>query len=171
MHWLGDADARARLDAATTLLLPKSTDSTDALPAVTALAAPSVESAPPPPTILIVDDDPIQRLFLTATLVKNGYRVSQASDGRDALALLAAGAECSLVLTDLHMAEMDGDVLIRYLRVNPLTAALPIVLLTGSSRIDKESDLIEIGADDFIRKPVDPARLLARVRAALHRSA
>ena len=121
--------------------------------------------------ILVVDDDPIQRLLVRTTLERSGYRVSEATDGALALARLVGGEECSLLLTDLNMTEMDGDALIRQLRLNPRTAALPIVVLTGSAQDDRESELIEIGADDYIKKPVDPPRLLARVRAALRRVA
>ena len=54
---------------------------------------------------------------------------------------------------------------------DPRSAALPIVVLSGSAEDNRESELIDIGADDYIRKPVDPPRLLARVRAALRRVA
>jgi type II secretory ATPase GspE/PulE/Tfp pilus assembly ATPase PilB-like protein/CheY-like chemotaxis protein len=121
--------------------------------------------------ILVVDDDPVQRLLLTATLEKQGYRVSASTDGVGAMEWISAGEECALVLTDLHMPGMDGDVLIRTLRADPRTVALPIIVLTGSEQKDRESELIDVGADDYLRKPVDPTRLLARVRAVLRRSA
>jgi CheY-like chemotaxis protein len=122
------------------------------------------------PAIMIVDDDAVQRLLVKTTLEKSGYRVSEATDGKAAYERISAGEECALVLTDLHMTEMDGDALIIKLRAEPRTASLPIVVLTGSAQEDRESQLIEIGADDYIRKPVDPPRLLARVRAALRRA-
>lgn len=119
------------------------------------------------PAILVVDDDPVQRLLISATLKKHGFRVAQASDGAAAFDRLTRGEECALLLTDLHMPRMDGDELVRRLRASPLTAALPIVILTGSGGTERESQLTQFGADGFIRKPVDPARLLANVRAAL----
>jgi type II secretory ATPase GspE/PulE/Tfp pilus assembly ATPase PilB-like protein/CheY-like chemotaxis protein len=122
------------------------------------------------PAILIADDDPVQRLLVSATLEKNGFRVAQAEDGEEALRRLMGGEECSLLLTDLHMPKMNGDMLVRSLRADPRMATLPIVVLTGSEIADRESELIDIGADDYIRKPVDPPRLLARVRAALRRA-
>jgi putative two-component system response regulator len=66
---------------------------------------------------------------------------------------------------------VSGDAIIRRLRADPRTAALPIIVLTGSSETSRESELIELGADDYIRKPIEPALLVARVRAALRRAA
>jgi len=103
-------------------------------------------------------------------LEKTGFRVAQAEDGAAALKRISAGEECQLLLTDLDMPVMDGDMLIRRLRADPRTAALPIIVVTGSEQGDRESQLIEIGADDYIRKPVDPPRLVARVRGALRRA-
>jgi type II secretory ATPase GspE/PulE/Tfp pilus assembly ATPase PilB-like protein/CheY-like chemotaxis protein len=122
------------------------------------------------PTVFVVDDDAVQRLLLTKTLQNAGYRVAEAPDGADALRRLSAGEECGLVVTDLHMPQLDGDALLRHLRNDPRTAALPIIVLTGSDLADKESELIDLGADDYIRKPVDPPRFIARVRAALRRA-
>ena len=136
----------------------------------------AVIAEPPPvtvarPTIMVCDDDAVQRLFVSSTLEKGGFIVAQASDGAEALRRIMGGEECALLLTDLHMTELDGDELIKRLRADPRSAALPIVVLTGSAIDARESELIEIGADDYIKKPVDPPRLLARVRAALRRAA
>lgn len=122
------------------------------------------------PAILVVDDDPVQRLLVSATLQKCGYTVAQSADGADALRRIAGGEECALVITDLHMTEVDGDEVVRRLRADARTAALPVVVLTGSAESQRESELIEMGADDYIRKPVDPQLLVARVRAALRRA-
>jgi type IV pilus assembly protein PilB len=127
-------------------------------------------SAETQPTIFIAEDDPVQRLLVSTSLEKGGFRVAQASDGTEALRRISEGEECALLLTDLHMGEMNGDVLIRRLRENPKTAGLPIVVLTGSEEAEREAELIDAGADDYIRKPVDAARLLSRVRAALRRA-
>lgn len=120
--------------------------------------------------ILVVDDDPIQRLLVTTVLENSGFRVTQAENGEAALIHLGSGEECHLLVTDLDMPVMDGDMLIRKLRADPRTVALPIIVVTGSEQGDRESQLIEIGADDYIRKPVDPPRLVARVRGALRRA-
>ena len=84
---------------------------------------------------------------------------------------LAGGEQCSLVLTDVHMQEMDGDELVRRVRADPRCNTLPMIVITGSGDTDLEAQLIDAGADDYIRKPIDPTRMLARVRGALRRSA
>jgi DNA-binding response OmpR family regulator len=67
------------------------------------------------------------------------------------------------------MPSMSGhDVLMR-LRSNPATAALPVIVLTGSEAREDEAALMDAGADDYIKKPIDPARFVARVRAVLRR--
>ena len=64
---------------------------------------------------------------------------------------------------------MSGrDVLVR-LRANPATAALPVIVLTSSEARENEAALMDAGADDYIKKPIDPARFVARVRAVLRR--
>jgi CheY-like chemotaxis protein len=92
-------------------------------------------------------------------------------DGEEAHTRLLAGEKCSIILTDLHMARVDGDELLRRVRANPSMKDIPVIVLTGSSEADMEADLIDAGADDYIRKPIQSARLVARVRAALRRSA
>jgi len=129
------------------------------------------EAAKTGAAIFVVDDDPVQRLWITTMLTKSGFRVAEAEDGAAALKRIVAGEECQLLVTDLDMPVMDGDMLIRQLRADVRTVALPIIVVTGSEEGDREPQLIEIGADDYIRKPVDPPRLVARVRGALRRAA
>jgi len=123
------------------------------------------------PAILVVDDDPVQRLLMTSVLAKNGYQTIQETNGANALKRIASGEECALLLTDLQMPEMDGEALVRALRANARTAALPIIVVTGTDDEARESQLIDLGADDYLRKPVDATRLVARVKAALRRAA
>ncbi len=139
-------------------------------PAHTGGLTPVLELRKGSPAIFVVDDDPVQRLLISATLQKHGFRVAQAADGLAALDRLTGGEECALLLTDLHMPHMDGDELVRRLRANALTASLPIVILTGSVGAEHESELSHLGAQGFILKPVDPSQLLANVRAALPRA-
>jgi type IV pilus assembly protein PilB len=122
------------------------------------------------PTILIADDDPVMLQIINAALLKGGFRVAAVTDGASALRKIQAGEECALLVTDLHMPEMSGDELMRQLRSDPRTAAIPIVVLTGSDDANRESELIDAGADDYLRKPIEPARLLSRVKAVLRRA-
>ncbi|HEY4306488.1 MAG TPA: ATPase, T2SS/T4P/T4SS family [Gemmatimonadaceae bacterium] len=121
------------------------------------------------PQVLLVDDDPIIRRLACALLEKIPVKVSEADDGPVALAMIEAGNDFSLMILDLDMPSMAGhDVLVR-LRSNPATAAMPVIVLTGSEAREDEAALMDAGADDYIKKPIDPTRFVARVRAVLRR--
>jgi DNA-binding response OmpR family regulator len=87
-----------------------------------------------------------------------------------ALERLATGAPPSLVVLDLEMPRLDGREVLRRLRADVRTAGLPVIVLTGAEGGTAEVELMEAGADDYIRKPMDPPRFVARVRAALRRA-
>lgn len=116
--------------------------------------------------ILIVDDEPINRAVLQRRLRREGHRCREAIDGLEALEAIAQ-RQPDLVLLDIMMPRLDGFEVCRRLREDVATRALPIVMVTALS--DKESRVrgLEVGADDFISKPVDPTELVARVRSLL----
>lgn len=113
--------------------------------------------------ILIVDDQPHGRLALASLLEPEGYRLAYAADGPEAL-VEAARLRPDLVLLDVMMPGMDGFEVCRSLRANPLTAEMPLIMVTALD--DDESLLagIEAGADDFVTKPFNRAELRARIR-------
>ncbi len=122
-----------------------------------------------PSRVLIVEDEPDIRALVVHHLKREGYQVSAASNGEDALRQVQA-APPDLVLLDLMMPAMDGLEVCRRLRQDPATASLPIVMLTAKGdEVDRVLGL-EIGADDYVVKPFSPKELLARVRAVLRRS-
>jgi phosphate regulon transcriptional regulator PhoB len=119
--------------------------------------------------VLIVEDEPDIRALVVHHLKREGYQVSAASSGEEALRQVQA-APPDLVLLDLMMPAMDGLEVCRRLRQDPATAMLPIVMLTAKGdEVDRVVGL-EIGADDYVVKPFSPKELLARVRAVLRRS-
>ncbi len=123
------------------------------------------------PHILVVDDDGTTRSIARGLLERNlGCRVSEAADGGEALVRLARGDIFSLILLDLDMPTLGGREVLKSVRQSMVTAGLPVVVLTGTPDPDAEIELMEMGADDYLRKPLDPARLQARVRAALRRA-
>ena len=125
---------------------------------------------PLPPAILFADDDLMLRHLATTILESGGYRVRQARDGAEALAIIDSGDDIALVVTDLQMPGMGGMEVLHRLRGTMRTATLPVIVLTGSDEHDTEVRLMDAGADDYIRKPIDPPRFLARVKAALRRA-
>jgi type IV pilus assembly protein PilB len=128
-------------------------------------------SEPQQPLVLLVDDDHVSRTLARKVLEKSSFRVVEAGDGLAALAQLDAGPAPALMVVDLDMPEMGGREVLARVRQTVATAGLPVLVLTGSGTEEMEAELMEAGADDYIRKPLEPARFVARVRAALRRAA
>lgn len=115
--------------------------------------------------ILVVDDIPENVRLLEAVLVSRGYGVVSATNGTDALELVAS-EKPDLVLLDVVMPGMDGYAVCRQLRADDQTAVLPVIMVTSSIGPEK-TKAIEAGADDFIPKPFNHAELLVRVGSLL----
>ena len=119
--------------------------------------------------ILIVDDEPDLAELVSYNLKKEGFEVSSASDGEEALKKIRKG-NFNLVILDLMLPGIQGMELCRILRNDPKTKHLPIIMLTAKGEdVDKILGL-EMGADDYIAKPFSPRELVARVKAVLRRS-
>jgi len=119
--------------------------------------------------VLIVEDERDIRDLVLFHLEREGFQVSSASSGEEALRQVRH-ASPDLVLLDLMLPAMGGLEVCRKLRQDPATAALPIVMLTAKGdEVDRVLGL-ELGADDYIVKPFSPKELLARVRAVLRRA-
>ena len=118
--------------------------------------------------VLVVEDEPDIRDLLVFHLRREGYEVTTAGNGADALRCVARERP-DVVLLDLMLPEMDGLDVCRRLRRDPATAGLSIIMLTAKGdEVDRVVGL-EIGADDYVVKPFSPKELLARVRAVLRR--
>lgn len=122
------------------------------------------------PHVLVVEDDSDTRALLRSALEGAGFRVAEAPDGPEALAMLrSAGDPFDLVTLDLMMEKMHGLEVLKQLRARIATADIPVVVATGSDDPEVEMELFEAGADDFVVKPVDPRRFILRVQAVLRR--
>ncbi|MBU6499171.1 MAG: PleD family two-component system response regulator [Rhodospirillales bacterium] len=116
--------------------------------------------------ILIVDDVPANTSLLEAKLGAEYYQVATAQDGRAALAL-ADEWQPDLILLDVMMPEMDGFETCRRLKENPRTLHIPVVMVTALSDPQERLHGLEVGADDFLTKPVDYDTLLARLKSLI----
>jgi adenylate cyclase len=114
-------------------------------------------------TVLVVDDLPQNVRLMDAVLSPLGFTVVSAMSGEEALDLLARELP-DIVLLDIMMPGMDGYETCRRIRANPATSFIPVVMVTASGDAEKVR-AIEVGADDFVTKPLNKAELLARVRS------
>ncbi len=124
-----------------------------------------------PTRILVVDDDEEDRLKAASILEAEGFEISMAKDGYEAVERLRADPSFNLVILDLAMPGMDGRKVLDQIRGSKDTAAIPVVISTAFGGDDVETELLEAGADDFLDKAGDPKVYLARVKAVLRRAA
>jgi two-component system alkaline phosphatase synthesis response regulator PhoP len=118
--------------------------------------------------VLVVDDERDIVDLLTYNLKKEGYDVISANNGQEALK--KAASKPDLIVLDVMMPVLDGYETCRRLKGDPATASIPVVFLTARSGEADEVIGLEIGADDYIQKPISPRKLVARVKAHLRRS-
>ena len=113
-------------------------------------------------TILFVDDSESIREIVNFTLQNEGYKVLISDNGKNALKFLD-GSDINLIITDLHMPEMNGIELIREIRKMEEYARTPILFLTTESQTSKKLEAKEAGATGWIVKPFVPAKLLEAI--------
>jgi signal transduction histidine kinase/DNA-binding response OmpR family regulator len=104
--------------------------------------------------ILVIDDDPRNLFVITAALEQNQARIYNALNGRRAMDMLEH-TEVDLIITDIMMPEMDGYQTIAAIRANPKLKTIPIIALTAKAMPEDKRNILEIGADDYLSKPVD----------------
>ncbi|MET8353006.1 ATP-binding protein [Micromonospora sp. NPDC005206] len=119
--------------------------------------------------ILVVDDNSDMRAYLSRLLTGQGWRVRTVTDGRQALDAVHRDPP-DLVLTDVMMPVLDGFELVRRLRADPATRALPVLVLSARAGGDASVAGLSLGADDYLVKPFAAAELIARIRAVIRRS-
>ena len=117
--------------------------------------------------LLLIDDEPAQRLIVRALLERRGFGVVEAADGVEALERMRAQDGVGLVVADLQMPRMDGLELIWALRSEPRWQRLPVIVVTGEVDELLEMQLLDEGADDYVRKPFSLTELMARARRRL----
>jgi sigma-B regulation protein RsbU (phosphoserine phosphatase) len=122
--------------------------------------------ASPQPTLLIVDDEELNRDSLTRRLQQHDYEVVAAKSGLEAIDLLA-GRQFDLVLLDIMMPGMSGLEVLKFLRRIDSLIDLPIIMVTAKGESADMVEALELGANDYVSKPVDFPVVLARIRTQL----
>jgi class 3 adenylate cyclase len=121
-----------------------------------------------PARLLVADDNKVNRLLLARSLELQGHSVACAANGRLALEMLREGA-FDLLLLDMEMPEMDGFQLLEQLRAEPRLRDLPVIVTSSLEGIAHVVRCIELGADDYLAKPVNPVLLKARIGSSLEK--
>ncbi len=116
--------------------------------------------------VLVVDDDAVSRIMLRRSLELYGYQVVEADDGEQCLAIVHHQRP-DLIVLDGVMPRMDGFTVVSRLRAEDGTRTVPILMLTSLQDVSYKVRGFELGADDFLNKPVDRVELVARVRSLL----
>ena len=116
--------------------------------------------------ILLVDDDAAMREIVSTFLTERDFRVSSAADGKE-MARILARDRVDMILLDVKLGQDDGFELLRSL---PAETRAPVIVVTGHAREEADAVVgLELGADDYMIKPVGLSELLARIRAVLRR--
>ena len=116
--------------------------------------------------LLVVDDNRVNRLLLGRSLEQQGHSVAFAADGRLALEMLAT-ERFDLVLLDVEMPELDGVAVLKQLAAEGRLLEMPVIMTSALDEVERIAECIDLGADDFLSKPVNPVLLKAHVSASL----
>ncbi|MBN2371318.1 MAG: response regulator [Vicinamibacteria bacterium] len=119
-------------------------------------------------SILVVDDNEINRDMLARRLMREGYQTATASNGRQALEMVARGG-LDLVLLDVIMPEMNGYEVLRRLKADEALRHVPVIMISALDELDSVVRCIEGGAEDYLPKPFNPVLLRARIGACIEK--
>jgi adenylate cyclase len=118
--------------------------------------------------LLIVDDNKVNRLLLGRSLEQQGHRITFAENGRQALELLHA-QPFDLVILDVVMPELDGYQVLEQIVADQRLRNIPVIMASSLDELDMVARCIEIGAEDYLHKPVNPVLLKARINSSLEK--
>ena len=121
-----------------------------------------------PPRILVVDDVPDNRDILTRRLSRRGFEILEADNGTQALEIVRR-EKLDLVLLDIMMPDIQGTEVVRRIRQTRSQTELPIIMVSAKTLSEDVAESLELGANDYVIKPVDFTMALARIRAQLDR--
>jgi putative two-component system response regulator len=117
--------------------------------------------------ILVVDDEPTSRRLMGATLRKHSFEVVELGSGKEAVDFLQGHGPVKMILSDVLMPEMDGFDMLRFLKADQRFKNIPVILATALNDTESVMKGIELGAVDYVTKPVSGAVLIAKIRKVL----
>jgi class 3 adenylate cyclase len=118
--------------------------------------------------LLVADDNKVNRLLMARNLALQGHQVESAENGRVALELLRRGG-FDLLLLDIEMPDMDGFQVMEQLAAEPALRDVPVIVTSSLEGLDSVVRCLELGADDYLHKPVNPVLLKARIDSSLEK--
>ena len=121
------------------------------------------------PILLVVDDTPAN-IHLLSGILKGRFKVKAATSGEKALQIARKAPRPDMILLDVMMPEMDGYEVCRRLKEDPQTSGIPVIFVSGNVDDTERDTGLELGAADYVCKPVDPEGLLASIEIHLKRS-
>ncbi len=121
-------------------------------------------------TILIIDDDPVTAAVIEEYLINSGFNVLKSHDGKSGIKVMM-NYRPDLILLDIVIPGKDGIQILKEIKLTPGFSNTPVLLLSSVKRTNVKVKGLELGADDYITKPVDKAELLARIKLSIKRSA
>ena len=139
-------------------------DAVATIPALVKDAARSLRQG----TLLLVDDSEMNRDLISRQLERDGYRVERAENGRVAMDMIRARAY-DLILLDIMMPEVNGFELLQWLKTDETLRHIPVLMISALDELDSVVRCIEIGAEDYLQKPINPILLRARVNSSLEK--
>lgn len=115
------------------------------------------------PLVLVVDDNKITTKLMRRYLEANGFQADEAGDGVDCLEKVAIRQPDAIII-DVMMPRMDGFETVKVLKSNPVTAVIPVAIVTALNDSATQAKAVDAGADDFLTKPIEESLLIAKAR-------
>jgi CheY-like chemotaxis protein len=117
--------------------------------------------------VLVVEDNEMNMQLVEYLLEEGGYQIVKAASGEDALSIARGGEAVDLILMDIHLPGIDGLSVIREMKNDPQTGAIPILALTAHAMRGDKDRFLEAGCDGYISKPIDVKTFLTSIRSYL----
>jgi len=117
--------------------------------------------------VLVVEDNDMNMQLVEYLLEEGGYQIVKASSGEESLSIARSGESIDLILMDIHLPDMDGLSVVREMKGDARTSAIPILALTAHAMRGDKDRFLEAGCDGYISKPIDVKTFLTSIRTYL----